>query len=150
MFSTSVEISVHRPLFEVFTYVADARNHPEWDKRVISEELTSPEPIGVGSTVHTRFRFMGRELQYDWAVTEYQRSRTMTIQSTSGPVPATLVYDLAPSGYLTWLRLTVIMRPSGLMRLLQPWLARDTQKTLDRNFSRLRDVLDQSETGHPA
>ena len=47
VFTSATEILVRRPIDEVFAYVADARNRPQWDDSVVSEELTSPEPIGV-------------------------------------------------------------------------------------------------------
>jgi Polyketide cyclase / dehydrase and lipid transport len=61
MFTSSVEVVIARPVDEVFAFVSDARNRPSWDDSVQSEELTSPEPIGVGSTVRTRMRSMGRD-----------------------------------------------------------------------------------------
>jgi hypothetical protein len=50
VFTKTVSVQIARPLDEVFAFVADARNRPLWDDSVESEELTSPEPIGVGST----------------------------------------------------------------------------------------------------
>ena len=61
MFSKTVSIVIRRPIDEVFAFVEDARNRPQWDDSVVSEELTSPGPIGVGTTVRTRLRSMGRE-----------------------------------------------------------------------------------------
>ena len=72
MFTRSVEVLIRRPQDEVFAFVADARNRPMWDDSVDSEELTSPEPIGVGTTVRTRFRSMGREYEYLWEVVEHR------------------------------------------------------------------------------
>ena len=54
MFTSSVAVVIARPLDEVFAFVSDARNRPSWDDSVDSEELTSPEPIGVSSTTSTR------------------------------------------------------------------------------------------------
>jgi hypothetical protein len=56
VFTSKVEVLIARPLDEVFEFVADVRNRPRWDDSVDSEELTSPEPIGVGSTVRTKLR----------------------------------------------------------------------------------------------
>ena len=64
MFTSRVAVLISRPLDEVFAYVEDARNRPAWDESVDTEELTSPEPIGVGTTVRTRFRSMGRPYEY--------------------------------------------------------------------------------------
>ena len=67
---------IARPLDDVFAFVADARDRPRWDESVDTEELTSPEPIGVGSTVRTRLRSMGREYEYTWVVTEHEPPTT--------------------------------------------------------------------------
>jgi hypothetical protein len=48
-----VSAVILRPVEDVFAFVEDARNRPRWDDSVDSEELTSPEPIGVGTTVRT-------------------------------------------------------------------------------------------------
>jgi hypothetical protein len=72
MFTSKVGVLISRPLDEVFGFVSDVRNRPRWDESVDSEELTSPEPIGVGSTVRTRLRSMGREYQYTWEVVDHE------------------------------------------------------------------------------
>jgi uncharacterized membrane protein len=87
MFTRKVSVRISRPLDEVFRYVADARNRPQWDESVDSEELTSPEPIGVGSTIHTRMRSMGREYEYTWKIVEHDPPTRMAVDSTSGPFP---------------------------------------------------------------
>lgn len=142
MFTSSVAVLISRPLDEVFAFVADARNRPRWDDSVDSEELASQEPIGVGTTVRTRMRSMGREYEYTWEVTEHQPPSRMTIESTSGPFPTTLAYQLAARDGGTLVDFAVTGRPSGIMRLLEPLIARTTQKNLDKGFARLKDVLE--------
>jgi hypothetical protein len=90
VFTSRVAVLISRPQEEVFAFVEDARNRPRWDDSVESEELTSPEPIGVGSTIRTRLRSMGREYEYTWGVTEHEPPNRMTIVSTSGPFPTSL------------------------------------------------------------
>src|SRR3954465_8611210 len=94
MFTKSVAVVIACTPDEVFAFVSDARNRPSWDDSVESEELTSPEPIGVGSTVRTKLRSMGRDYEYTWEVVERQPSDRQTIQSTSGPMSTTLDYRL--------------------------------------------------------
>ena len=47
----------------------------------------------------------------------------------------------------TWLEAMVTGRPTGLMRVLQPMIARTTQQSLDRAYPRLKRLL---ETGTPS
>lgn len=142
MFTRSVAVVINRPQDEVFSYVADARNRPSWDASVTSEELTSPEPIGVGSTVRTRFPSMGRTIEYTWKVTEHQPPSRMVIESTSGPFPTTLTYQLSTSEGGTRVEFSITGRPGGIMRVLQQLLARQAQGNLDRAFPRLKRLLE--------
>ena len=143
MFTRSVAIQVARPIEDVFEFVSDARNRPRWDESVDSEELTSPEPIGVGSTVRTRMRSMGRDYELGWEVAEHEPPHRQRIESTSGPFSTTLVYDLEEAGDATLVRFSVTGRPAGAMKLMQPLIARSTQRNLDRAFPRLKELLER-------
>jgi uncharacterized membrane protein len=147
VFTSNVAVTIARPCDEVFAFVADARNRPRWDESVDSEELTSPEPLGVGSTVRTRFRSMGRPYEYTWEIVEHEPSRRMKVESTSGPFPTTLAFEFSDHDGGTLVEASVTGRPSGLMGLLQPMVARTTQKNLDRAYPRLKRLL---ETGTAA
>jgi carbon monoxide dehydrogenase subunit G len=142
MFTRSVAVEIARPIEEVFDFVSDARNRPRWDDSVDSEELTSPEPIGIGSTVRTRMRSMGRDYELDWQVVEHERPHRQRIESTSGPFSTTLAYDLSDEGEGTLVRFSVTGRPTGALRLMQPLIARTTQRNLDKGFARLKELLE--------
>ena len=142
MFTRSVSVVIARPPDEVFAFVSDARNRPSWDDSVDSEELTSPEPIGVGSTVRTRMRSMGRDYEIDWEIVEHEPPTRQRIESTSGPFSTTLVYELASDGDGTSVHFSVTGRPTGFLRLMQPLIARTTQRNLDEGFARLKGVLE--------
>jgi Polyketide cyclase / dehydrase and lipid transport len=122
--------------------VGDVRNRPRWDESVDSEELTSPEPIGVGSTVRTRLRSMGREYQYTWEIVEHEPPHRMKVESTSGPFPTTPSFQFDGRDGGTEVQATVTGRPTRLQRLLQPMIARTTQTNLDRGYARLKRLLE--------
>jgi carbon monoxide dehydrogenase subunit G len=142
VFTESVSLLISRPIDEVFAFIADARNRPRWDDSVDTEELTSPEPIGVGSTVRTTLRSMGREYVYTWEIVEHQAPSRQTIESTSGPFPTTLGYRLTDRDSGTEVEFSLTGRPTGPLRLLQPLIARNTRNNLDRGFARLKEMLE--------
>jgi uncharacterized membrane protein len=142
VFTSRVAVVISRPLDEVFEFVADARNRPRWDESVDSEELTSPEPIGAGSTIRTRMRSMGREYQYTWEISEYDPPRRMTVESTSGPFPTMLAFQFSSQDGGTLVEASVTGRPAGLLRVLQPLIARTTQQNLDQGYARLKRLLE--------
>ena len=147
MFTSRVEVLIARPLDEVFEFVADVRNRPSWDDSVDSEELTSPEPIGVGSTVRTELRSMGKDYVYTWEIVEHSPPERMRVESTSGPFPTTLEFQFAGAEGGTRVNAVVTGRPAGMLRVFQPMIARTTQKNLDRGYARLKTLL---ETGTAA
>jgi hypothetical protein len=136
MFTRRVSAVILRPVEDVFAFVEDARNRPRWDDSVDSEGLSSPEPIGVGTTVRTTLRSMGREYVYTWEVVEHRPPSRMTIETISGPFPTTLSYELGEREGATAVAFSVSGRPSGLLRLFEPLIARNTHKNLDRGLSR--------------
>jgi carbon monoxide dehydrogenase subunit G len=143
MFTRTIAITISRPIEEVFAFVSDARNRPRWDQSVDSEELTSPEPVGVGSTVRTRMRSMGRDYELGWEIVEHDPPRSQRIESTSGPFSTTLLYDLSEDEEGTLVRFSVTGRPAGALRLMQPVIARTTQRNLDQAFPRLKELLER-------
>jgi carbon monoxide dehydrogenase subunit G len=146
VFTQEVAVEISRPPDEVFAFVSDARNRPLWDEAVDTEELTSPEPIGAGSTVRTGLRSMGRDYVLTWEIVEHDPPTRQTIESRSGPFASTLTYRLTPHGQGTLVEFSITGRPTGMLRLLQPLIARNTQRNLDRAFPRLKRLL---ETGTP-
>lgn len=146
MFTKRAAVQISRPPDEVFAFVWDARNRPLWVQSVDTEQLTSPEPIGVGSTVRTGLRSMGRDYVLTWEITEHEPPGRQTIESTSGPFPTTLAYQLSARDGGTLVEFSVTGRPTGILRLLQPLIARNTQKNLDRGFPRLKRLLETGAT----
>jgi carbon monoxide dehydrogenase subunit G len=142
VFTRTASAQIARPPQEVFAFVADARNRPLWDESVDSEELTSPEPIGVGSTVRTTLHSMGREYVLTWEIVEHEPPSRMRIESTSGPFPATLEYQLTEQDGGTLVHFSLTGQPTGFLRVLEPLLARNTQRNLDSAFPRLKRHLE--------
>jgi uncharacterized protein YndB with AHSA1/START domain len=142
VFTERAEVVVARPRDEVFRFIADARNRPLWDEGVEGEELTSPEPIALGSKLRTRMRSMGRELEYLWEIVEHDPPNRVRVESTAGPFPTTLVWEVAEHPEGSRAAFEVTGRPGGAMRLLQPLIARNTARNLARSFPRLKEVLE--------
>jgi hypothetical protein len=90
-------------------------------------------------------RSMGREYRYTWEIVEHEPPRRMRVESTSGPFPTTLLFQFDERDDATQVDASVTGRPTGVMRLLQPMIARTTQKNLDQGYARLKRLL---ETGN--
>jgi hypothetical protein len=57
------EIIIGRPSEVVFDFVADERNEPSFNLRMVRAELVSGEPIGSGTRFRAATKSMGRVLE---------------------------------------------------------------------------------------
>lgn len=148
MFTVSETITIDRPRAEVFDFLVDGRNRPTWDTSVVFEELTSPGPVGVGSSIHSRLRAMGRESDFHWRVTRFDTPSRMATVSTSGPVDTSLLLEFETRDAATVVRATIDVRPSGLMRLVEPVIAENVRSTLVAALARAKLLLEGAPPSH--
>ncbi|MFC1837138.1 SRPBCC family protein [Thermodesulfobacteriota bacterium] len=83
----SATIRIKRNLAEVFSFVADPGKFKLWQPFVIDAEITSPGPIGKGTTYRYTFKAMRNVIETSGIITEYQTLRMYSYKSTSGPFP---------------------------------------------------------------
>lgn len=141
MFTVAESVTIDRPVDEVFAFFTEGR--ARWDESVISEELTSPPPVGVGSTLHTRMRAVGREFSFDWRVTGYEPGARMAITSTSGIMSTSSELTFADANGATLVTVRIEAEPTGVMRLAQAMIAGEVRSTLTASLAKAKRVLEQ-------
>jgi uncharacterized protein YndB with AHSA1/START domain len=57
------EIVIARPIEEVFELLADARNEPLYNPRILKAEKVSAGPIGLGTRFEQTARSIGRTVR---------------------------------------------------------------------------------------
>ena len=70
----------------VFDFVSDLANLPQWQSGIVSAELTSPPPVGIGSTAHVVRELMGQRLAVDVRVTAYEPGRRLGLSSAASGI----------------------------------------------------------------
>ena len=88
----SADVSVDRPVSEVFDYVAEPRNFPAWNSAV-----ESVVPAG-GNRYVMRRQLPGGPATNDLAVTASDPPALFEIRTTSGPTPFVYRYRFEPAG----------------------------------------------------
>ena len=73
MARVSGEILIKRPVEEVFDYVADQRNEPIYNPRMLQSEKITDGPIAVGTRFRATARSGRRTVEMLIEVTEFQR-----------------------------------------------------------------------------
>jgi uncharacterized membrane protein len=118
------EVRIDRPIEEVFDFLADGTNNPDWQHLVIGKD-DSAQPVGLGCEFHQRARHpLGFTVSADYRITAFERPRRLALVATSGgPIRPTVSYELSQvSSAATTVRCTVQYHPTGLARLASPVL----------------------------
>lgn len=117
------QIIIHRPVDEVFDFVADERNEPRFNPQMRRAEQTSAGPIGVGTTFCAESMSRGRPVEMTITFTDYERPRRLTSSThlSNMDIQGTLTFDPVPEG--TRMRWFWELKSRGMLKLMTPVVA---------------------------
>jgi uncharacterized membrane protein len=136
------EIVVKRPVDEVFDFVADARNEPLYNPRMLRAEKLTPGPIGLGTRFRDEIKSMGRPAEITMEIVGYERPRQLTdsIQLSTMDIRGGFTFDPVPAG--TRMRWSWELLPRGVFKLLTPLVARIGRRQEQRIWGDLKRVME--------
>lgn len=138
-------IEIGRPPQEVFSYVSDVSNYPEWMAHVLEILQDTPSPPHEGDRFVVAIKSVGRRFETPYERTSYKPNRRCTDRAVGGPIPNQQwqsTFEKAPGG--TRLTRAVKARPGGLLKVLEPLQKRAAERQLKRDLKTLKDVLEAS------
>ena len=139
----SSTVTIHRPIDEVFAYVADYRNDPAWRPEVKEMRYLSDGPVGVGIHALETSVLWGRRVVTETLVSGYEPNRRLDWDFVSGPfrVRGSRTFEAIDGG--TRVTSELEWEPtSRLARIAATAMGRSYQRMLDRNLERLRVILE--------
>jgi uncharacterized membrane protein len=93
-------VVIRQPVRRVFDYVTDISNNPKWQTDVLELAITSEGPFELGSTYRCVNRFMGKRIQTEGIIIEYEPVRTCSFRIVSGTVTGQSSFLFEPvNGY---------------------------------------------------
>ncbi len=134
--------TINRPVEEVFAYVTEIENTPQWSTGWVEVKQTSPGPMAEGATFRTVGKFLGQRIEQTYELTEFEPQRRFAARSTSGPIPTRWEYTFEPSGGGTRVNATAEFDPSGLFKLAEPIVANMAKRQLATDLANLKDILE--------
>ena len=137
------EIEIERPRSEVAEYAAEPNHAPEWYENIESVEWQTPRPLGVGSRIEFKARFLGRELTYTYEVRELAEGERLVMSTDEGPFPMETTYTWSdpPSGG-THMTLRNRGMPSAFSRVASPLMTVAMRRANRKDLRRLKAVLE--------
>ncbi len=126
-------IEIARTPEEVFAYLTDIANLPEWQSGVNGAELRD------GEIVETR-SFLGREMETTLEILANEPPRLFTLKALDSPVPFTVRHELAAAlGGGT--RLTVVA-DGEVPGFASGLVAQRAKRQFSKDFARLKEILE--------
>ena len=143
MIEVETTISVARSAADVFDFVADMANNPDWQRGMQSCRWTSEPPIRVGSKYDQVASFLGREIRSSFVVTEYEPGRMIRIETTSGPMPIDVTRTVEAEGADSC-RVSAVVRgdAAGLFRITEPLMRVMVDRSVRQDYVRLKAALE--------
>jgi uncharacterized membrane protein len=136
----SNEILIERPPDDVFAFLADPENDPQWRAGVL--DLTRVSGEGVGACYAQGVKGPGgRRIAADIKITELTPGETIAFQTVAGPVRPRGRYRLAVADGGTRVRFELEADVRGFKRLMAPIV----QKTMNEEvgqLTRLKNVIE--------
>jgi uncharacterized protein YndB with AHSA1/START domain len=136
------EVTIDAPVEEVFDLVADERNEPRYNPRIVRAEKVSRGPVGAGARFVAEPRSMGAKGEMTLEVLEYDRPHQLHnhVRSSYMQVDGTLTFEEVDGA--TRLRWDWDMGLVGPMRVLAPVLALVGPRWERRNWLDLKDYME--------
>lgn len=127
------------PPDEVFAYLANLDNLPEWQAGVTKVRRTSDGDVRAGATAEVTRALGNRSITAPLLVTAYEPPRRLGIASKVSGVEADATLDLTPAddGAATDLAFTMEIRGSGLTSFMEPMIAGAARGDIDASLERI-------------
>jgi uncharacterized protein YndB with AHSA1/START domain len=132
--------TILRPVEDVFDYVADPRNEPEWLPGARSVKQTSDGELGLGSEFVGEYDRAGR---VELSIVEFERPARVTFRIRSRIVQFDDAVQLKAIEGGTRLVARMTAEPQGLMRFLAPVMGRTLRRQFASNWDHLRRALER-------
>ena len=114
------EIDVDRGAAEVFDRLTQIENLPRWQPAIVEAELTSPGPMGPGSTVRVVALAGSQRTEATGTISEFVRPEVIALTASTGPADVTARVVITPlSDTSCRLSLGTTIKLGGLLRFVE-------------------------------
>jgi carbon monoxide dehydrogenase subunit G len=136
-------VEIDRPLEEVFSYVTNPENLPEWSSLVLEVHKEAEGDLQQGDRFTTAAKFLGRRFETPFEVSDHEPHRRHSDRSMGGPFEQEYTYALEETGE-GGTRLTYVAEgePGGFFRLVGPLLERAGRRQFRADLQSLKDMLE--------
>ena len=142
MTRVEVAVTVARPADVAFAWLSNFEKAPLWQSGVVEAHFTSSPPLHIGSTYTQRSKFLGRDILFNFEIIDYEPNRRIEFKAVSGTFPVHIVRWVEPAPEGAVVHALIRGDATGLFKLAGPLLDRMTQRQIEGDYARLKQVLE--------
>jgi uncharacterized protein YndB with AHSA1/START domain len=116
-------VTINRPVEEVFDFVADPSNEPDWHFDVKEVLRLKNGPYELGESFQWVIKF-GSTDTYSVKITGFEPNRFIEVTAHEGPILPVLTHTFQPEGDHTRYTRRVRFETRGLVRVMAPLMVR--------------------------
>lgn len=139
MLTVARSVMINRPVEQVFTFVANFENEPQYNASLLNMKKTSPGAIGLGTTWQEVVKLAGT---HDRMVTVYEPHQTLAYQNDMRPFPVEITFRFASVPGGTRLTASPTIQPGGIFKLGVPLFRLILPALVEKFVSNIKKVLE--------
>ncbi len=142
MASVSSSVTINQPVAKVFANVTSVESLKAWQPGILDAKVTPAGPIAVGSIYHYTTEVMGRKMETQTQVSQYEQNSKWAFKTIGVPRPVETVYLFEAAGNAT--KMTISMELSGgYPAAAEAMVKQQMQKSLDEQGQKIKQVLEK-------
>ena len=139
------DVKIDRPVHDVFAFVTDVRNLPQWQQATSEAEWVGDDAPRTGARLRQKTSFLGRTLELELEVTAYEPERRFDLKTLKGPISFVVRHSFHPSNGGTRIEFAGEGEARGFFRLADSLVAKRAERESRADFERLKAILELAE-----
>ncbi|MGX2041768.1 SRPBCC family protein [Methylocaldum sp. MU1018] len=146
MITVTQQYSVNAPVDKVFAYISNPKNDKEWQASCQDVILPEGETLKAGTTYEIVFRFLGRNMPFQSAITAYELDKSFGYETLTGPMKFRGHYTFEPSPEGTRVDWTFEADPGKFFGIVPIGLVKKIfVKQVEADINRLKSILNRQQ-----
>lgn len=136
-------VEIARPISQVFAFLADGTNNPEWRPEVMDIKLASGSSGAQGAVYAQGAKGPFGRIASDYEITEIVPNSLIAFRVVAGPVRPEGKFEFKEENGKTVVHFALTWKPKGLKMLMGP-MVQKTMNTEVMKLENLKGVLEGS------
>lgn len=142
MITIDLSMLVDRSPQDVFDFLSDPLNLPQWQTMIAKIEQETPGEPAIGTKYRVFAQALGRNIEGEMQITAFEPPHKAGFVNQSGPMRVNITVTLKPVGSGAKIALHAEGNPAGVFALAEGILAGKIKAEMEANLARLKAVLE--------